>query len=88
MTKTTKYEGIATGNIIATGEYGTVNQNAGFSQSKLYSDGKSAVIGKGGLLRAFDDGFTLNQVQEWVDRVGALVGPEAIAMGLRQSNLQ
>ena len=85
MTKSTRYEGIASGDILATGDYGTVNQNAGHSQSKLYGDGKKAVIGRGGLLRAFNDGWTLSDVQEWVNRVGATVGPEAIQMGLVES---
>ena len=68
------YEGIA----------GGYNQNAGFSQSQIYSGGNgSAVIGLGGVQRALSSGFSISDIQSWVNRTGAQVGPEARALGLR-----
>jgi len=66
------------------GVAGGVNQNAGFSQSQIYSGGTgSAVIGLGGLNRALNAGFSVSDVQSWVNKTGAQVGPEAQALGLR-----
>lgn len=67
------YEGVA----------GGYNQNAGFSQSQIYSNG-NAVIGAAGVIRALDAGFSLSSIQDWVNSTGAIVGPEAQAQfGLR-----
>jgi len=59
--------------------FSTVNQNAGFSQSNTYT----SAIGKDGLLKAEMDGYSVEEVQEWVNRVGAVVGRDALSMGLR-----
>jgi len=81
-----RYEGIATGNVLDPRSisvlgftFGTVNQNAGFSQSNTYT----SAIGKDGLLKAEMDGYSVEEVQEWVNRVGAVVGRDALSMGLR-----
>jgi hypothetical protein len=67
------YEGVA----------GGYNQNAGFSQSQIYSSG-NAGIGAAGVQRALDAGFSLSSIQDWANRTGATVGPEAQAQfGLR-----
>lgn len=58
------YQGIA----------GGIDQNAGQSQSKIYNDGTKATIGLGGVERALNDGFTISQIQEWVNTVKANVG--------------
>lgn len=78
-----RYDGVATGYIPRTGGSGTVNQNVGFEQSQRYVGGTSAAIGAAGLQRAFSDGYTLQEVQDWVTRTNAIVGPEAAAAGLR-----
>jgi hypothetical protein len=63
---------------------GGYNQNAGFSQSQIYSGGTSGTIGLGGVQRALDAGFSIADVQAWANRTGATVGPEAQAQfGLR-----
>lgn len=53
---------------------GGIDQNAGQSQSKIYNDGTKATIGLGGVERALNDGFTIPQVQEWINAVKANVG--------------
>lgn len=61
------YQGIA----------GGIDQNAGQSQSKIYNDGTKATIGLGGVERALSDGFTISQIQEWINTVEAKVGEKA-----------
>lgn len=78
-----RYNGIATGYIPPINSFGTVNQNIGFEPSVKYAGGTSAVIGAAGLQRALSDGYTLSEVQAWVIRTNAVVGPEAAALGLR-----
>lgn len=56
---------------------GGVDQNAGQSQSKIYNDGSKATIGLGGVERALNDGFSVSQIQEWIDSVQACVGEKA-----------
>ena len=58
------YEGIA----------GGINQNAGESQSKIWGDGTRATIGLGGVERALNEGYTIPQIQDWINRTGAAVG--------------
>jgi hypothetical protein len=73
-----RYEGVATGYIPATGGFGTVNQNTGGADP---SEGGAArpqnEIGAAGVARALSDGYTVAQVQDWVNRTGAVVGPLA-----------
>ena len=78
-----RYDGISTGYIPTTNSFGTVNQNVGFEQSIKYVGGKSAAIGAAGLQRALSQGYTLSEVQDWVNRTNAAVGPEAAALGLK-----
>ena len=59
--------------------FGTGNQNAGFSQSNT----KLSAIDKDGILKAESNGYSVEEVQEWVNRVGAVVGRDALSMGLR-----
>jgi hypothetical protein len=72
-----KYEGIATVYVPTKGTTETINQNAGFEQSLKYGDGTRAVLGAAAVQRAFSEGFTVEQILEWVYRVDAQVGPEA-----------
>ena len=53
---------------------GGIDQNAGQSQSKIYNNGIKATIGLGGVERALTEGFTIPQIQEWVNTVNANVG--------------
>jgi hypothetical protein len=65
------------------GVAGGVNQNAGFSQSQVYSGGTSAVIGASAVQRAVSSGFSVSEIQAWVNRTGATVGPQAQALGIK-----
>jgi hypothetical protein len=67
------YEGVA----------GGYNQNTGFSQSQIYGGGTSAVIGASAVQRAISSGFSVSEVQSWVNRTGAAVGSQAQALGIR-----
>jgi hypothetical protein len=58
------YEGIA----------GGIDQNAGQSQSKIWGDGTRATIGLGGVERALNEGYTIPQIQNWINQTGAAVG--------------
>jgi hypothetical protein len=70
-----RYEGVATGYIPATGGSGSVNQNIGGADP---SEGGALrpqnEIGAAGVARALSDGYTVAQVQDWVNRTGAVVG--------------
>ena len=66
------------------GVAGGYNQNAGYSQSQIYTGGTSGTIGLGGVQRALNAGFSVSAVQAWANRTGATVGPAARAQyGLR-----
>ena len=88
------YNGIATGYIVATGTYGTVNQNAGSYSPWSASVGQPPVlsapaIGMGGVARALADGYSLSSVAQWAARTGATIGPEAARhYGLSDINLK
>jgi len=78
------YNGVATGYIVATGGYGTVNQNAGnyspFGNTVL----SSPAIGEGGVQRAIAQGYPKSEIVAWAQRTGATVGPVAAQMlGIR-----
>ena len=70
-----RYEGVATGYIPATGGVGTVNQNIGGADpSEGGAPRPQNEIGAAGVARALSDGYTVAQVQDWVNRTGAVVG--------------
>ena len=78
------YNGVASGYIVATGTYGTIDQNAGGYSPWRVSVGQPAVIstpaiGVGGVQRALASGYSLAQVSAWAYRTGATIGPEAQA---------
>lgn len=70
------YNGVATGYIPTTGGTGTVNQNVGATnvQGQVRS---TSEIGAAAVARALSDGYTVAQVQAWVNKTGATVGPKA-----------
>jgi hypothetical protein len=79
FTQEKKYEGIAQqipGKYVRTGATGLIDQNTNGSQANAFNSGK-ATIGAAAVERAIFSGYTVDQIQEWVNRVGATVGPEA-----------
>jgi len=58
------------------GVAGGFNQNSGFSQSQIYNPG-GATIGAAGVERALNSGFSISEVQSWINRTGAGVGVAA-----------
>jgi len=79
---TVRYEGIATGFVPTRGTIETVNQNAGFEPSLKYAGGQPA-LGAAAVERAFTTGYSVRQIQDWVNRSGAIVGPEAQKLGIK-----
>ena len=78
------YQGVASGFIVATGGYGTVNQNAGNPSPFRESIGQPSIssrpaIGEGGLNRALSEGYSKASVIGWINRSGSKVGPVAAA---------
>ena len=76
------YQGVATGYIVATGGYGTVNQNAGNYSPYQTSIGQPSIlstpsIGVGGVERALADGYSLSSISAWAQRTGATIGADA-----------
>jgi hypothetical protein len=61
------------------GVAGGFNQNAGYSQSQIYTGGTSGTIGLGGVQRALNAGYSISSIQAWANRTGATVGPAAKA---------
>jgi len=74
-----QYNGIATGVIPSTNSYGTVNQNTGGYAPDLGTNRSTNSIGAAGVARALNDGYSLSEVQNWISRTGAILGPEARA---------
>jgi hypothetical protein len=72
-----RYEGIATGNIPSTNSFGTVNQNVGGFDPSSGTNRTSPSIGAAGVERAKSMGYTTAEINSWVNRTGAIVGPEA-----------
>lgn len=73
------YNGVAYGYIVATGQYGTVNQNAGGFDFNTKTARTIPYTYNPGVERALSDGYSLDNIQAWVDRVGAYVAPEAVS---------
>lgn len=76
------YNGVATGYIPSTGSSGTVNQNPGGYDPSSGSYRTEPSIGAAGLQRALSEGYSLSEVQAWVNKTNAVVGPEAAKLGL------
>jgi hypothetical protein len=66
-TSTPTYNGVA----------GGFNQNAGFSQSQIYTGGTTGALGAAAVQRALNEGYTLSSIQSWASRTGATIGPAA-----------
>jgi hypothetical protein len=79
-----RYEGFASGYAPQTGASGIVNQNVGGTQSQFFTDGKSEIIGAAGVERALADGYSLSSIQDWINRVDAIVDPSADIYGLKE----
>ena len=87
------YRGIATGYIVATGTYGTVNQNAGNYSPWRASQGQPAVIsqpaiGQGAIQRAVSNGYSPSSIRAWMSQPGVIVGPWAAAWARSDINLK
>jgi hypothetical protein len=66
------------------GVAGGFNQNAGYSQSQIYTGGTTGALGATAVQRALNEGYSLGSIQSWANRTGATVGPAARAQyGLR-----
>ena len=67
------YNGVATGYVVATGGYGTVNQNVSYgnvSQGAVVTSGTSQ-LGNGGFNRAIASGYPVGEIASWAARSGA-----------------